>query len=93
MGPCTGYWQLWHLSSRGLCYCALATFQPEAVVPQWRTFLPHLPGRDRYAPAKMLRVVVALREARKEIVAPPGYPPDRLLYFAYVPWSLRPIAA
>lgn len=89
MGPCTGYWPLWHLSSRGHCYCALGAFLPDAVIPEWRSFLPRLPSRDRYSTTKALRVMVAFREARKELVPPPGVSADRLLYFAYMPWSLR----
>ncbi|WER44477.1 hypothetical protein CupriaWKF_08875 [Cupriavidus sp. WKF15] len=89
MEPQTGYWQLWHLTSRGMCYCALASASLDGAAPGWRTLHPHLPLRDRYAPEKTLRAVVAYREARGEIIPPEGIDSRRLLHFAYASWSSR----
>lgn len=89
MEPTEGYWQLWYLTSRGMCYCALASASLDGAVPGWRQLHPHLPLRDRYAPEKTLRAVVAFKEARGEIVPTPGCDPRRLLHFAYASWSSR----
>ncbi|MEC3768450.1 hypothetical protein [Cupriavidus sp. SS-3] len=81
------YWQLWHLSSRGLCYCALAWATLDGAAPGWRRLHPHLPLRDRYSPEKILHAVVAYKEARGEITPPPGLETRRVLTYAFASWS------
>ncbi|RDK10993.1 hypothetical protein [Cupriavidus lacunae] len=83
------YWQLWHLSSRGMCYCALAWATLDGAAPGWRRLHPHLPLRDRYAPEKILHAAVAYKEARGEIRPPPDFEAGRMLTYAYASWSSR----
>ena len=89
MEPQAGYWQLWYLSSRGMCYCALASASLDGAAPGWRTLHHHLPLRDRYAPEKILRAVVAYKESRGEIIPLKDCDRHRLLHFAYASWSSR----
>jgi len=75
-----------------MCYCALASFPLEGAAPGWRALHPHLPLRDRYSPEKILRAVVAYKEARGEIAQAVGFDRRRLLAFAYASWSSRLMA-
>ncbi|WP_116387606.1 hypothetical protein [Cupriavidus taiwanensis] len=84
------YWQLWHLSSRGLCYCALAWATLDGAAPGWRRLHPHLPLRDRYSPEKTLHAVVAYQLASGALVPARHDEGARMLTYAYVAWSSRP---
>jgi hypothetical protein len=89
MGVTSGYWQMWHLFSSGIVYCALGMPNIECTGGRWRSLHPHLPVRDRYAQSKLLQATVAFMEIRGEIAIPPGSDRLRLLYSRYVPWSAR----
>ena len=85
--PAGRYLRLWHLSSRGLCHCALGWATLDGVAPGWRRLHLHLPLRDRYAPEKVLQLAVAYQIVRGEMRPPVGYESARMLTYAYVPWS------
>ena len=52
MGVTSGYWQMWHLYSSGVVYCALGMPHVECTGTRWRELHPHLPVRDRYAQSR-----------------------------------------
>ncbi|EKZ96722.1 hypothetical protein SGO26_08920 [Cupriavidus metallidurans] len=89
MGVTSGYWQMWHIFSSGMVYCALGMPNIECTGGRWRSLLAHLPVRDRYAQAKLLQATVAFMEIRGEVKIPPGSDRLRLLYSRYLPWSAR----
>jgi hypothetical protein len=85
MGVTSGYWQMWHIFSSGMVYCALGMPNIECTGGRWRSLLPHLPVRDRYAQAKLLQATVAFMEIRGEVkiprvrsLAPPLFPVSAL---------------
>lgn len=89
MGVTSGYWQMWHLYSSGVVYCALGMPHVECTGMRWRELHPHLPVRDRYAQSKILQATVAFMEVRGEIPVLPGADRMRLLYSRYLPWSAQ----
>jgi len=89
MGATSGYWNMWHLYSRGIVYCALGMPHIACTGDHWRQIHPHLPTRDRYAQSKALQATIAFMEVRGEIKVPPDADRLRLLYSRYLPWSAR----
>ncbi|RZT42253.1 hypothetical protein [Cupriavidus agavae] len=89
MAVMSGYWNMWHLFSSGVVYCALGMPHIACTGDRWRELHPHLPIRDRYAQSKALQATIAYMEVCGEIPVPPGSDRMRLLYSRYVPWSAR----